>query len=295
MKVLIIGCGGQGTLIAARLAREMDVEQIVLGDIALPNLRLAEERVKSLKPKAKIIMHQVDASDREAVIHIARGNDILFNATFPPYNILLMEVCLEIGAHYLDLWSLPSKELPGVKPEWTVDAQLELDSKFRSAGLTAIPCTGAAPGFTDVAARYIADQLETVDTVKLKWGHRIGYAKTPLIGIFAPRELMGEFFSPPGPVVYEDGKFKVVDLLESEEEHEFPEPTGKVTVYEVCTHPEMRTISLALSKINKPPKYVELKGGLKVGNLTMKDIWIKAIRESTKVSTYMKDADLLDL
>jgi saccharopine dehydrogenase (NAD+, L-lysine-forming) len=301
VKVTIVGCGAQGSALAGRLAREPDTEKIVLADIILDRAKWAASQVRGLKgarADVSIEVKQVNAANKDDVARVARGSDFIFNATFPPFNIPIMKACLEVGAHYADLWSLPSAELPGAVKEHTVDAQLELDEAFRRAGLTAVPCTGAAPGFTDVAARYIAEQLDTVDKIKAAWCERLGYVEGDrLIGIFAPREMMGEFFSPFGPIVYERGRFKEVDLVRTREEIECPEPTGKVVVYAVCTHPELRTIPIALGKIGKTPNYVEMKGGAKFGDLTWDQIAIKAIKEAIlrERTTSFKEVDLLDL
>lgn len=275
MKIAIIGCGGQGTLLACLLAKEEDIEQLILADRDASSAKRAEGVVKAISTEVELKIEQLDASKKEDVARVAKGADIIFNATFPEFNIPVMEACLDVGAHYLDLLAYPFK-LPGIPEHGTIDAQLELDDKFKAAGLTALVSMGVSPGWTDIAARYIIDQLDTVDTVMLRIGGR--YDSKELIAPFASEVLMGEWFGAPYPICVDNGEIKEVDLLESAEPYQFPEPLGWLTVYTVTLHTEVRTIP---EFVGKPVKHIELKNAVDIGKWAMKDVWVEAIRKQT--------------
>jgi len=290
MKILVQGCGAQGSSIAALLAKEKDVELLICADINLETAKRAVDRIKALETGVDVRAEQADASKCEDVARVGKGVDIIFNATFPEFNIPILEACLDIGAHYLDLGgdSLID-QLDQVEED-----QLKLNARLEDAGITALLNMGVSPGFSCIVTHYIVDQLDTIDSVKYRWCDKVD--ATQLVGTWSPRGYMEDFFSPFDPEIW-DKDYKDVDLLSSAEEYEFPEPVGKVTVYNV-SHSEIYTIPHYLPKVTgKPINYVEIKGGMVIGDLTVKDVWIEAIRQANKRkgSTYVEKADLLDL
>lgn len=290
MKVCIIGNGAQGTGLACMIAQSDAIESIVLADYNLDAAKKAAERVKAAGDKnkvKKILTDKVNASDTADIARAAKGCGIIFNATIPIYNIPIMEACLQIGAHYLDLLSLPF-ELPGVTPEETVDGQLKLHDRFKAAGLTAIPNAGMSPGWTDLAAAYICEGMDSVDTIFVRWTDT--WDSDELICSFSPGVMFGEWFGPPYPLAMENGEPKEIDLLASEEVYSFPDPVGDVTLHTVTVHPEIVTFS---KFINKPIYHVEEKGGMRIGKYSQKDWWIEAIRRQT--STHAGKQDNLDM
>jgi len=275
MKIVIIGCGGQGGLLGCMLAKEKEIEQVILTDMDAHRAEKIEEAIKDIGTNAEIKTAQLDASKSEDIVRISRGVDVIVNATFPEFNIPVMEACLSVGAHYLDLLAYPFK-LSGIPEQGTLDAQLELDDRFKDAELTALVCMGASPGWTDIAARYIIDQLDTVDKLIVRMSGR--YDSKELIAPFAAEVLMGEWFGAPYPICVDNGEVKEVDLLESAEPYQFPEPLGEVTVYTVTLHTEVRSIP---QFVGKPIRYLEVKNGVDIGKWPMKDVWVEAIRKQT--------------
>jgi len=290
MKILILGCGTQGSSIAALLAKEEDVESLICADMDLKAAKRAAEWVKALKSEVEVRAEQAKASKREDVARVAKGVDIIFNATFPEFNIPVLEACLDVGAHYLDLGGDTLID----ELDQAEEGQSELDARLKDAGVTALINMGVSPGFTCIAAHYIVDQLDTIDAVKIRWCDKVD--ATQLVGTWSPAGYMEEFFSPYDPEVWDKG-IKSVDLLGNAEEYEFPEPVGRVTLYNV-THNEIYTIPRYLPKVTgKPIDYVDVKGGMVIGALTVKDVLIEAIRQANKkrMSTYVEKADLLKL
>jgi len=246
----------------------------------------AAERVKAGGKKNKIIeltTVKVDAGDTEDIVRAAKGCGIICNAITPVYNIPIMEACLQIGAHYLDMLSLPF-ELPGVNFDETVDGQLKLNDRFKAAGLTAIPNVGVNPGWTDLAAAHICEGMDSVDSIIVRWGE--AWDSEDLVCCFSPSVMLSEWFSPPYPLAMKDGKVTQVDLWESEEVYDFLDPVGKITIHTVSVHPEIVTFG---KFINKPINHVEVKGGIRIGRYDQKDWWIEAIRRQTIAHTGVQE------
>lgn len=278
MKICILGCGNQGTGIAGLLAQEDDVEELVLVDNDIDRAKKAESLIKSLGRSLKtksIKTEQADAHDSEDVARVAQGADFVFNGIFPSCNIPVMQACLQVGAHYTDLFSW-ANEGPGVPRSETIDAQLELDADFREAGIAAVPGLGIAPGWTNIATRYIVRTMDTVDSVVTRTVDWID--STELLAPVVPWQVFYLWLGPPHPTYIENGEFKKIGLLDSEEEYELPQPIGKQKVYTFAQDPD---IVLLERFSGKPIRHVEAKMAICMGGLDMKDVWIKAISEQT--------------
>lgn len=276
MKIAMVGCGAQGSLVASLFSKEDEVDKLVLCDRDKNATNRAKSWIESFGGKVEIAERKVESTRKEEVAQAAKGCDLIFNATFPNTNIPVMKACLDIGANYIDLLGMPF-ELPGVPKDETVDAQIEMDDDFKKAGLTAFVSMGVCPGWTDIAAKYIIDQLDTVDEVMLRYGEKTDAKK--FIAGFSRDVIMAEWFGPPYPVASENGKVVEVDLLDSEEVYEFPEPVGKMSIYTVTLHTEVRSVPAFIK--DKPIRRLELKGGLEQGGCSLKDMWVKLIREQT--------------
>ncbi len=278
MNVGILGCGGQGSAISGLLALE-EVEEILVMDIDPKRAKKLYTRLEKLDSKTKIeAKYPIDARSSEEVSRAGRDVDIIVNATFPNCNIPIAEACLEIGASYIDLVSLPSPEFAPY--EQTLDALLDLNDKVLDEDLTWIPNLGAAPGITDVATRYLSEEIGFDAIEKVEIGFYFYIDSDELIAPSAPNFLMGMWLGPPGPVIWEDGDFKKLDLLKSEELWDFPEPTGQRKVYVTTPLPELRTIPEFLPD-GENINHVSLKAGLSIGDLDSKEVWIEAIRKQT--------------
>lgn len=301
MRFLIQGCGAQGSSAAGQLAVEEDVEEIICCDIDLSRAKRLADRIKGLKTKVSVRAEQVDCSAPEKLARVAKDVDLVFNGTYAAFNISILKACIDAGANYLDVSSLPFK-FPGIGEGETMEDLLQFNDAAKSAGISAMSNMGAAPGLTDVETHYIADQLDTIEKVRLKWCEKTD--ADDLVGAWFTAGLMGEWFGPPGPIVWENGTTKVVDLLtEGEEFYEFPEPIGRVPVYTATCHSELFTVSKYIPEVTgKAVHYVELKGATHFGSLKskdlrmpMKDIWIEAVRRQTVKNPYVEKADLFKL
>lgn len=276
------------------MAKEKDVERIVCTDMDISRAKRLAGRLKDLKTGIEVSTEQVDFSKPEDLARAAKGVDVVFNAAFPAQNVPILKACIDVGAHYVDVASFPYKAAT-IPEEQTMDALLAFDDKAKAVGVTALSNMGVAPGFTDCATHHIVNQLDTVDRVMLRWFDKL--EATDLVATWWAAGIMGEWFDPPHPIAWERGKVIEIDLLKDAEEYEFPPPIGKGTIYTATFHPELFTISKYLPQVTgKSVNYIELKGGHQIGNWTMKDVWIEAIRRAvTRTPVVEEGTNLVEL
>jgi saccharopine dehydrogenase (NAD+, L-lysine-forming) len=198
MKVLVLGTGAQGSIIARRLGELKEVSALLCADIDLE----AARRVAAAAPKAEPL--RLDARDRAALVQASRGCGLIVNALPPDFNISVMRAALENRAHYQDLASGPVEDTDFVS---AVKRQLALDTDFRRAGLSALFDTGSAPGLVSVLARHAADKLETVERIMIYiydgiWTNRF------IPFWWSPETAFGDMAA--NPINYVNGAFEVV-------------------------------------------------------------------------------------
>jgi hypothetical protein len=271
VKIGIIGTGAEGSGLAGLLAAELVPGELRLADVDGQRLQLALDRVRNLGSDVPVTASTVDGTDSAAVAEWGEGLDVIVNATLPPLNLSIMQAALSANTHYVDLNSGPF-EIEGQIPfEHTIDAQFELHDRFDEKGLTAISCAGVAPGWVDLAARKASNDLEEVERVTVRWVEWNN--GTDLVSSVGPGLIAN--FNMPTPMLWADGHVTQVDLIESEELYEWPEPLGPINVYTGYMHPEMRTMKNLPYDVPR----IEVKSGLSMGRWTSsRDIWIEALR-----------------
>ena len=292
MKVCVIGCGNQGGCFAGLLAMEKDIEKIVLADRDINVAKKVLYLIKSLGDKVKvkdIVIDTVDALDTKDVARVAKGSKLIFNGILPFCNIPIMKGCLMIGAHYMDLYSL-SKENPEVPYNETIEAQLELDEEFNVAGLTALPCEGVQPGWVNLAAQYIIDQMDTVDSVIVRG---LTWVESRELIAQGPDKLQIMLNLHLFPSSYiKDGKVIQLDSVDDGEEWEFPEPAGKKKVYMESVAAVEKIIQLFSGK---PIKLLMSKGAILGGTSDIKETIFKAVREQVIKHPGTENINILDV
>ena len=268
MKISVIGVGAQGSAIAFLLAKAPEVSEVVCADINLDRARQVVERLKS----DKVYAERVDAGKIDELVRVTKGSDTVINATHPKFNLNVMNAALKIGACYVDLAS-------NVPCKYWVPKELALDEEFKNAELTAVVNQGG-PFTTQVAIRYVADRLDSVDEIRMRLGGT--WEMKEFIPTWRPRwcpEIaLTEWLQ---PTVYENGTWKDVPPLSGVEEYPFPEPVGKVRVCYVDYEPVQ-----TLPRFIKGVKYVDMKqqpdimaGALiKMGLASDKPIDVKGVK-----------------
>jgi saccharopine dehydrogenase-like NADP-dependent oxidoreductase len=163
MKYCIMGAGQEGSAMATILARDSDVESIVLADRDTERAERVAQKIGSDKITAK----WVDASDMRSLVTAARGSDVVLCLIEFVWAEHVRKAALEVGCHCVD----PASE-PSFQEDIAFKHFVHQDEEFRRAGLCGVACCGWAPGVTNVLVRHAYDRLDEVDSVKMRFGHQ---------------------------------------------------------------------------------------------------------------------------
>ena len=162
-KVMVCGCGAQGSTICRKLDQEPNIEEVICADF---NYAAAEAVCKLM---TKGTPKQVDASSVEAIVAAAEGCELIVNVMPLELGINVMKAALQVKACYQDL-SACENVVEGY-PEYDTWFEgirymyTEYGKKFAENGTTAIIGTGSAPGVMCVVARKAVNELDECDTI----------------------------------------------------------------------------------------------------------------------------------
>ena len=198
MKVVVLGVGAQGSIIAKRLSELPAVTELVCGDYNEP----AAKRVAGPLKKATAV--RVDAGDLNRVLEVSKGAALIVNALPPDFNPNVMKAALTNKSCYQDLASGPVEDTDFIS---SVKRQMDLDDEFAEAGLSALFNTGSAPGLVSVLARNASDKLDTVGSILIAiydgiWTNRF------IPFWWSPETAFGDMAAE--PVNFVNGKFEIV-------------------------------------------------------------------------------------
>jgi lysine 6-dehydrogenase len=227
MKIVVLGGAGLMGRIAVRdLAASEGPQQVVIADRD-PDLA---RKVASLIPqgRSKVSVVQTDVTDHEGLVDALRGADAVLNAVHYYFNLNVMHACLEAGAHYTDLGGLFH----------LTRKQLELHDQFKAEGLTAVLGMGSAPGIPNVQARYAADRLDTVESIRIYDGILPAAGDDLRFGYAIPT-IIDELVLP--PMVFRDGAFIEEKPLAGAEDYWFEPPVGLLRCH-LSLHSEVATL-----------------------------------------------------
>ena len=241
MKLAILGLGGVGRVVVKSAAQKGKFEQVICADL---NQEIVDSALAAINNQGfRGVV--VDASNPDQVRKLAKEVDVLVNATVPRFNLVVMEACLAGKCHYMDLACETLLKLPG---KIDISEQLALDQRFKDAGLLALCGIGIDPGCSNIFARYLADQLDTVEEILIRDAD-VSYVEGYKLALyFSPDTFIDECVSE-APLFYENGSFATKEPLQVIDEFVFPGPVGKVKVYGV-SHEEAWTL----------PRYIKNKG-----------------------------------
>jgi saccharopine dehydrogenase (NAD+, L-lysine-forming) len=237
MRILQLGVGSVGEVIARTVAHEPEIEGVVVADI--DDARVAEVAA-AIGAKAEPLL--LDVNDHAALEAALRNVDLVVNALVPRYNLDVMGACLSTGTHYLDMATAGPRDIVGTAD---VDEQLDLDEHFRAKGLTALLCLGIDPGASDVFARYLYDQFDEIDKFIVLDGDNGQVEGYDVACSFSPDTMLEECTLPPSG--FSHGKNVRHEPLARSFEFDFPAPVGRLRVWNV-DHEEAQLIPWYLAK-----------------------------------------------
>ena len=240
-KVLIIGAGGVGTVVAHKVAKNK-----VFTDIMLASRTKSKcDEIAAAVGGNRIQTAQVDADHVEELTGLMRSfkPDIVINVALPYQDLTIMEACLEAGVNYLDTANYEPKDEAHFEYSW----QWAYHERFKEKGLTAILGCGFDPGvsaiFTAYAAKHHFDEIQYLDIVDCNAGnHGMAFATNfnPEINI---REITqnGRF--------YENGQWVKTGPLEIHKTLTYPN-IGERESY-LLYHEELESLVLNLRGIRR--------------------------------------------
>ncbi len=168
-KVLIIGAGGVGTVVAHKMAGLPEVfTEILLASRTKSKCDVIAERIGG----NRIQTAQVDADEVPQLVALIRSfrPDLVVNVALPYQDLTIMDACLETGVSYLDTANYEPKDEAKFEYSW----QWAYQERFKNAGLTAILGCGFDPGVTSIftawAAKYVFDEIHYLDIVDCNAG-----------------------------------------------------------------------------------------------------------------------------
>lgn len=214
-KVLIIGAGGVGTVVAHKCAQNPEVfNEIVLAS----RTKSKCDKIAAEIGAKNIVTDRVDADSVEELVELFNRHrpDICINVALPYQDLTIMEACLKCGVNYLDTANYEPKDEAHFEYSW----QWAYRKRFEEAGLTAILGCGFDPGvsavFVAYAAKHHFSEMRYLDIVDCNAGnHGKAFATNfnPEINI---REITqrGKYF--------EDGEWKETDPLSVHQPLNYP-------------------------------------------------------------------------
>jgi len=149
-RYVIIGAGRQGTAAAYDLARFGEAESILMADLSLEAARRAVERINHLSGQTIASGTQVDAADRQALVNVLRGADVVLSAVPYSFNVGITRACLEAGVSLNDMGGNTD----------VVWKQLEMDAEAKAAGVSIVPDCGMGPGLINHMGVYAMELLD---------------------------------------------------------------------------------------------------------------------------------------
>lgn len=241
-KVLIIGAGGVGTVVAHKVAASPVFTEIMLAS----RTKSKADDIAAAVGGGRIKTARVDADSVEELTALMRAfrPDIVINVALPYQDLTIMDACLECGVNYLDTANYEPKEEAHFEYSW----QWAYQDRFREAGLTAILGCGFDPGvtsiFTAYAAKHHFDEIHYLDIVDCNAGnHGMAFATNfnPEINI---REVTAK------GRYWERGEWVETDPLSWSMTYDFPDGIGPKKCF-LMYHEELESLVQNLKGIRR--------------------------------------------
>ena len=156
-KVVIIGAGGVGNVVAQKCAQLADVfTEIVLASRTLAKCEAIAIDVMA-KTAVTIRTAALDADNVAETTEFLNSEkpELLINVALPYQDLALMDACLAAGVHYMDTANYEPPEEAKFEYKW----QWAYQDRFKEAGLTALLGSGFDPGVSNVFCAYAQKHL----------------------------------------------------------------------------------------------------------------------------------------
>ncbi|MGF1449963.1 MAG: saccharopine dehydrogenase family protein [Opitutales bacterium] len=240
-KVLIVGAGGVGNVVAQKCARlPQTFSEIVLASRTVSKCQaIAERCARPVKCVA------LDADDVAATTRLLQAErpKLLINVALPYQDLPLMDACLCCGVDYLDTANYEPPDTAKFEYSW----QWAYRDRYRQAGLMALLGAGFDPGVTNVFCAWLQkhhfDEIHTVDILDANGGDH----GKPFATNFNPETNIREITQ--RGRYWEDGQWIETDALSQAHLFDFPE-IGPRKAY-LMYHEELESLVLNLRGLRR--------------------------------------------
>lgn len=171
-KVLIIGAGGVGGVVAHKCAMETTAfSDIMLASRTVSKCEKIAAEVKAMHGRT-IQTAAVNADNVPELVTLIKafGPKVVINVALPYQDLTIMDACLEAGVDYLDTANYEPPDVAKFEYSW----QWAYQERFKKAGRMAVLGSGFDPGMTNVFCAYVQkhllDEVHFVDIVDCNGG-----------------------------------------------------------------------------------------------------------------------------
>ncbi|MGD2142702.1 MAG: saccharopine dehydrogenase family protein, partial [Candidatus Bathyarchaeota archaeon] len=211
MKVLVLGSGKIGSVIAQDFSESQPGAKITLGDISPERAKTAASKI----PGAG--WTKIDTADHIGLVQQMRDFDLALGALPGEYGYDVLKAAIETGINMVDV-------------SFTPENPLDLDRSAKDAGITLIPDCGVAPGLSNILVGYSASRLDKIREAHIMVG---GIPETPIPPLgytitWSAEGLIDEYIRDVG--IIKEGELVRVPALSGLEEIDFP-GVGKLEAF----------------------------------------------------------------
>ena len=245
-KVLLIGAGGVGSVVAHKCAMVPEV----FGEITLASRTKSKCDAIAAEIKRRtgrtIATAQVDADDPVQTAALIRqtGAQLVINVALPYQDLAIMDACLAAGCDYMDTANYEPKDVAKFEYSW----QWAYQERFATAGLAALLGSGFDPGVTNVftawALKHHFDEIHTLDIIDVNGGnHGKAFATN-----FNPEINIREVTAPCRH--FEAGEFVETAAMSQHQPFTCPDGVGTYEIYRMY-HEELESLVKHLPTIRR--------------------------------------------
>ena len=168
-KVLIIGAGGVGNVVARKCAMNSEVFSSIM--LASRTLSKCDEIAGEIG-RNQIKTAQVNADNVPELVALINSYkpDLVINVALPYQDLTIMEACLQTKTHYMDTANYEPVDVAKFEYKW----QWAYQERFKEAGIMALLGCGFDPGVTSIytayAAKHYFDEIHYLDIVDCNAG-----------------------------------------------------------------------------------------------------------------------------
>ena len=156
-KILIVGAGGVGGVVAHKCAQRPDVfGQILLASRTVSKCEVIKSQIRQMHGR-DIMVAELDANNVGQTTALLKGfrPDLVINVALPYQDLPLMDACLAAGIDYLDTANYEPPDTAKFEYKW----QWAYHDRFKEAGIMALLGSGFDPGVTNMFCAYAQKKL----------------------------------------------------------------------------------------------------------------------------------------